>query len=219
MPFSPLPSSLLLPASTLSLAKPSALASAPTTTATVAASTPSHPTPPLPPTVFLTEDSPVFCSLQQQLDDQASALSEIAASLQHLLASSCNPEPRHPQPPSSQPVATTLTSTMLPAANTAGSALGAPLPGESDMDRIFSWLLWEVVQQVINDTLPPQDMGRLCNPDLLPVDDEHEHAILVNGALIKSVPSMASTSSTHHFTKLIPNIHCFTKAWTIYTCI
>ncbi|SAM70045.1 uncharacterized protein UBRO_20370 [Ustilago bromivora] len=68
---------------------------------------------------------------------------------------------------------------MLPAANTAGSALGAPLPGESDVDCIFSWLLWEVVQQVINNALPLQDLGRLHNPDLLPVDDEHEHAVLL----------------------------------------
>ncbi|KAJ1017898.1 hypothetical protein NDA13_006511 [Ustilago tritici] len=121
--------------------------------------------------------------------------------------------------PSSQPVAAILASTTLPAANTAGSALGAPLPGESDVDHIFSWLLREVIQQVINDALPPQDLGRLCNPDSLPVNNEHEHAVLVNGVLIKSVPSAASTSSTHHFTKLIPNVHCFAEAWTIYTCI
>ncbi|KAJ1032078.1 hypothetical protein NDA13_002453 [Ustilago tritici] len=212
-PFSPLPSSLPLPASTLSLAEPSALASAPTTAATAAASTPSHPTP-LPPTVFLTKDSPMFHGLQQQLDNQASALSDIAASLQQLLASSRNPEPQLPQPPSSQPVAAILTSATLPAANTAGSALGAPLPGESDMDCIFSWLSWEVAQQVIDNALPLQDLGRLHNPDLLPVDNKHEHAVLVNGVLIKSVPSMASTSSTRHFTKLIPNVHCFAKAWT-----
>ncbi|SYW73753.1 uncharacterized protein UBRO2_00028 [Ustilago bromivora] len=204
VPFSPLPSSLPLPASTLSLA------SAPTTTATATASTPSHLTPPLPLTVFLTKDSPTFHGLQQQLNDQVSALSDIAASLQHLLASSHNPEPQPPQPPSSQPVAATLASAMLPAANTAGSALGAPLPGESDI---------EVIQQVIDNTLPPQDLGRLCNPDLLPVDDEHKHAVLVNSVLIKSIPSVASTSSTHHFTKLIPDVCCFAKAWTVYTCI
>ncbi|SAM59497.1 uncharacterized protein UBRO_20219 [Ustilago bromivora] len=192
MPFSPLPSSLPLPASTLSLAEPSTLASAPTTATTTAASTPSHPTPPLPLTVFLTKDSPMFRSLQQQLDDQ---------------------------PPSSQPVAATLTSATIPAANTAGSALGAPLPGESDMDHIFSWLLQEVIQQVIDDTLPPQDLGRLCNTDSLLVNDEHEHIILVNGILIKSIPSVASTSSTCHFTKLIPDVCCFAEAWTVYTCI
>ncbi|SAM82438.1 uncharacterized protein UBRO_20669 [Ustilago bromivora] len=219
MLFSPLPSSLPLPASTLSLAKPSTLASAPTTTTTTAASAPSCPTPPLPPTVFLTEDSPMFCGLQQQLDDQVSTLSDIATSLQHILALSHNPEPQPPQPPSSQPVAATLASATLPAANTAGSVLGAPLPGESDMDCIFSWLSQEVVQQVIDNALPPQGLGRLCNPDLLPVDDEHEHAILVNGILIKSIPSAASTSSTCHFTKLIPDICCFTEAWTVYTCI
>ncbi|SAM85376.1 uncharacterized protein UBRO_20089 [Ustilago bromivora] len=218
-PFSPLPSSLLLPASTLSLAEPSMLASAPTTTATATTSTPSCLTPPLPLTIFLTEDSPAFCGLQQQLNDQASALSNIAASLQCLLTSSHNPEPWPPQPPSSQPVATTLASATLPAANTAGSALGAPLPGESDVDRIFSWLLWGVVQQVIDDALPPQDLGRLHNPDSLPVDDEHKHAVLVNGILIKSIPSMTSTSSTCHFTKFIPNVCCFAEAWTIYTCI
>ncbi|KAJ1031995.1 hypothetical protein NDA13_002371 [Ustilago tritici] len=217
-PFSPLPSSLPLPASTLSLAEPSALASAPTTAATAAASTPSHPTP-LPPTVFLTKDSPMFHGLQQQLDNQASALSDIAASLQQLLASSRNPEPQLPQPPSSQPVAAILTSATLPAANTAGSALGASLPGESDVDHIFSWLSREVVQQVIDNALPPQDLGRLRNPDSLLVDDEHKHAVLVNSVLIKSVPSAASTSSTHHFTKLIPNVHCFAEAWTVYTCI
>ncbi|SAM86242.1 uncharacterized protein UBRO_20968 [Ustilago bromivora] len=216
-----LPSSLLLPASALSLAEPSALASAPTTAATTAAtaSTPSRLTPPLPPTIFLTEDSPAFCSLQQQLNDQASALSDIATSLQHILTSLHNPEPWPPQPPSSQPVATTLTSTTLPAANTAGSALGAPLPGESEVDCIFSWLSQEVVQQVIHNTLPPQDLGRLCNPDSLLVDNKHEHAVLVNGVLIKSIPSTASTSSTCHFTKLIPDVCCFAEAWTIYTCI
>ncbi|KAJ1024022.1 hypothetical protein NDA13_004852 [Ustilago tritici] len=203
-------------ASTLFLAKPSALASALTTTATTSA--PSCPTPPLPLTVFLTEDSPAFCGLQQQLNDQVSALSNIAASLQQLLASSRNPKPRLPQPPSSQPVAAILTYATLPAANTAGSALGAPLPGESDVDHIFSWLLQEIVQQVIDDALPPQDLGRLCNPDSLPVNNKHKHAVLVNGVLIKSVPSAASTSSTHHFTKPIPNVHCFAKAWTIYTC-
>ncbi|KAJ1035817.1 hypothetical protein NDA13_000476 [Ustilago tritici] len=218
-PFSPLPSSLPLPASTLSLAKPSALASAPTTAATAAASAPSCPTPPLPPTVFLTKDSPAFCGLQQQLDNQASILSNIATSLQQLLALLRNPEPRLPQPPSSQPVAATLASAMLPAANTAGSALGAPLPGESDVDHIFSWLLREAIQQVIDDALPLQDLGRLCNPDLLPVNVKHKHAVLVNGVLIKSVPSAASTSSTHHFTKPIPNVHCFAKTWTVYTCI
>ncbi|KAJ1029588.1 hypothetical protein NDA13_002834 [Ustilago tritici] len=200
--------------STLSLAKPSALASAPTTT-----STPSHLTPPLPLTVFLTKDSPMFCGLQQQLDNQVSTLSDIATSLQQLLALSRNPKPWLPQPPSSQPVAATLASATLPAANTAGSALGAPLPGESDVDCIFSWLLREVVQQVIDNALPPQDLGRLHNPDSLPVDDKHEHAVLVNGILIKSVPSAASTSSTRHFTKLIPDIHCFAESWTIYTCI
>ncbi|SYW86644.1 uncharacterized protein UBRO2_06044 [Ustilago bromivora] len=157
--------------STLSLAKPSTLTSAPTTTT---ASTPSHPTPPLPLT---------------QLDDQVSTLSNIATSLQQLLTLSHNPKPWLPQPPSSQPVATTLTSAMLPAANTAGSALGAPLPGESDMDHIFSWLSREVVQQVIDDTLPLQDLGRLCNPDSLLVDDKHKHAVLVNGVLIKPGPS------------------------------
>ncbi|KAJ1018750.1 hypothetical protein NDA13_006437 [Ustilago tritici] len=202
-------------ASTLSLAKPSTLASAPTTATTAAASAPNRLTPPLPPTVFLTEDSPAFCGLQQQLDNQASALSNIAASLQQLLTLSRNPEPRLPQPPSSQPVAAILASATLPAANTAGSALGAPLPGESDMDRIFSWLL----QEVIDNALAPQDLGRLCNPDLLPVNDEHEHTVLVNSVLIKSIPSTASTSSTHHFTKLIPDIHCFAKAWTVYSCI
>ncbi|KAJ1022347.1 hypothetical protein NDA13_005257 [Ustilago tritici] len=176
-------------------------------------------TPPLPLTIFLTEDSPAFCGLQQQLDNQASALSDIAASLQQLLALLRNPEPRLPQPPSSQPVAAILASTKLPAANTAGSVLGAPLPGESDMDCIFSWLLQEVVQQVIDDTLPPQDLGRLRNPDLLLVDDKHEHAVLVNSVLIKSIPSAASTSSTCHFTKLIPDICCFAEAWTVYTCI
>ncbi|SAM81261.1 uncharacterized protein UBRO_20594 [Ustilago bromivora] len=150
---------------------------------------------------------------------EVSTLSNIATSLQQLLTLSHNPKPWLPQPPSSQPVATTLTSAMLPAANTAGSALGAPLPGESDMDHIFSWLSREVVQQVIDDTLPLQDLGRLCNPDSLLVDDKHKHAVLVNGVLIKSVPSVASTSSTCHFTKLIPNICCFTEAWTIYTCI
>ncbi|SYW80117.1 uncharacterized protein UBRO2_03385 [Ustilago bromivora] len=198
-----------------------ALASAPTTAATTAAtaSTPSRLTPPLPPTIFLTEDSPAFCSLQQQLNDQASALSDIATSLQHILTSLHNPEPWPPQPPSSQPVATTLTSTTLPAANTAGSALGAPLPGESEVDCIFSWLSQEVVQQVIHNTLPPQDLGRLCNPDSLLVDNKHEHAVLVNGVLIKSIPSTASTSSTCHFTKLIPDVCCFAEAWTIYTCI
>ncbi|CCF51315.1 hypothetical protein NDA11_001420 [Ustilago hordei] len=169
------------------------LASAPITAAT-AASAP-NPTPPLPPTTFLTEDSPAFRGLQQQLDDQTSALSDIAASLQQLLTSSRNPEPQLPPP-----VAETLASATLP-----GSALGAPLPGESDMDRIFSWLSREVVQQVIDNTLPPQDLGRLRNPDSLPVDDEHEHAVLVNGVLIKSVPSTDSTSSTRHFTKLIPD--------------
>ncbi|KAJ1028283.1 hypothetical protein NDA13_003726 [Ustilago tritici] len=189
-----------------------ALASAPTTAATTAASASSRPTPPLPPTIFLTKDSPAFCGLQQQLDDQMSALSNIAASLQQLLASLRNPKPRLPQPPSSQPVAATLASATLPAANTAGSALGAPLPGESDVDRIFSWLLREVIQQVIDDALPPQDLGRLHNPDSLPVDNEHEHAVLVNGVLIKSVPSAASTSSTCHFTKLIPNTDC-THTW------
>ncbi|KAJ1029381.1 hypothetical protein NDA13_002632 [Ustilago tritici] len=196
-----------------------ALASAPTTAATAAASASSRLTPPLPLTIFLTEDSPMFCGLQQQLNNQASALSDIATSLQQLLALLSNPKPWLPQPPSSQPVATTLASTTLPAANTAGSALGAPLPGESDVDRIFSWLLWEVVQQVINNTLPLQDLGRLCNPDLLLVNNKHEHAVLVNSVLIKSIPSAASTSSTHHFTKLIPNIRCFAEAWTIYTCI
>ncbi|SYW86118.1 uncharacterized protein UBRO2_05838 [Ustilago bromivora] len=145
--------------STLSLAEPSTLASAPTTATTAAASTPSCPTPPLPLTVFLTEDSPAFCGLQQQLDDQASTLSDIATSLQHLLTSSQNPS---------------LGPLCLP-------------------------------QQVIDNTLPLQDLGRLRNPDSLPVDDEHKHAVLVNGILIKSVPSMASTSSTCHFTKLIPN--------------
>ncbi|SAM83230.1 uncharacterized protein UBRO_20754 [Ustilago bromivora] len=95
---------------------------------TAATSAPSRPTPPLPPTVFLTKDSPTFRGLPQQLDNQASALSDIAPSLQHLLASSHNPEPQPPQSPSSQPVAATLTSATLPAANTAGSALGAPLP-------------------------------------------------------------------------------------------
>ncbi|SPC61954.1 uncharacterized protein UHOD_12128 [Ustilago sp. UG-2017b] len=94
VPFSPLPSSLPLPASTLSLAEPSSLASAPTTAVTAAASAPSRPTPPLPPTVFLTD-----------------------------------------------------------------------------------------------------------------------------GVLIKSIPSAASTSSTRHFTKLIPDVCCFTEAWTVYTCI
>ncbi|KAJ1031719.1 hypothetical protein NDA13_002108 [Ustilago tritici] len=205
--------------STLSLAKPSTLASAPTTAATTAASTPSHLTPPLPLTVFLTEDSPTFHSLQQELDDQASALSNIATSLQQLLASLRNPKPRLPQPPSSQPVAATLASATLPAANTAGSALGAPLPGESDMDHIFSWLSQEAIQQVINNALLPQDLGRMHNPDLLLVDNKHEHTVLVNGILIKSVPSVASTSSTHHITKLIPNVCCFAKAWTVYTCI
>ncbi|KAJ1035763.1 hypothetical protein NDA13_000423 [Ustilago tritici] len=73
---------------------------------------------------------------------------------------------------------------------------------------------WEVVQQVINDALPPQDLGRLHNPDSLLVNNEHKHTVLVNGVLIKSVPSMASTSSTCHFTKLIPNVCCFAKAWT-----
>ncbi|SYW82261.1 uncharacterized protein UHO2_00746 [Ustilago hordei] len=178
------------------------LASAPITAAT-AASAP-NPTPPLPPTTFLTEDSPAFRGLQQQLDDQTSALSDIAASLQQLLTSSRNPEPQLPPP-----VAETLASATLP-----GSALGAPLPGESDMDRIFSWLSREVVQQVIDNTLPPQDLGRLRNPDSLPVDDEHEHAVLVNGVLIKSVPSTDSTSSTRHFTKLIPDVRCFAEAWT-----
>ncbi|KAJ1033783.1 hypothetical protein NDA13_001762 [Ustilago tritici] len=214
-PFSPLPSFLPLLASTLSLAEPSTLTSALTTTA---ASIPSHLTP-LPPIVFFTEDSPAFFSLQQQLDDQASALSDIAASLQQLLALLHNPKPWLPQPPSSQLVATTLASATLPAANTAGSALGAPLPGESDMDCIFSWLSQEVVQQVIDDALPLQDLGRLHNPDSLPVDDKHEHAVLVNSVLIKSIPSAASTSSTRHFTKLIPNVCCFAKAWTVYTCI
>ncbi|SAM83744.1 uncharacterized protein UBRO_20203 [Ustilago bromivora] len=238
VPFSPLPSSLPLPASTLSLA------SAPTTTATATASTPSHLTPPLPLTVFLTKDSPTFHGLQQQLNDQVSALSDIAASLQHLLASSHNPEPQPPQPPSSQPVAATLASAMLPAANTAGSALGAPLPGcfaefrvsimvyaftcQLELSRERGLLFsskkahlrtHEVIQQVIDNTLPPQDLGRLCNPDLLPVDDEHKHAVLVNSVLIKSIPSVASTSSTHHFTKLIPDVCCFAKAWTVYTCI
>ncbi|SYW84386.1 uncharacterized protein UBRO2_05486 [Ustilago bromivora] len=146
-------------------------------------------------------------------------LSDIATSLQHLLASSRNPKPQPPQPPSSQPVVTTLTSATLPAANTAGSALGAPLPGESDMDHIFSWLSQEVVQQVIDDALPPQDLGRLHNPDSFLVDNEHKHAVLVNNILIKSIPSTDSTSSTCHFTKLIPNICCFAEAWTIYTCI
>ncbi|KAJ1025385.1 hypothetical protein NDA13_004198 [Ustilago tritici] len=160
--------------STLSLAKPSALASAPTTT-----STPSHLTPPLPLTVFLTKDSPMFCGLQQQLDNQVSTLSDIATSLQQLLASLHNPKPWLPQPPSSQPVAATLASTTLPAANTAG----------------------------------------LHNPDSLLVDNKHKHAVLVNGVLIKSVPSTASTSSTRHFTKLIPDIRCFAEAWTVYTCI
>ncbi|KAJ1029419.1 hypothetical protein NDA13_002668 [Ustilago tritici] len=207
-PFSPLPSSLPLLASTLSLAEPSALTSAP-----------SCPTPPLPLTVFLTKDSPAFCSLQQQLDNQVSTLSNIAASLQQLLALLPNPKPRLPQPPSSQPVAATLASATLPAANTAGSALGAPLPGESDMDCIFSWLSQEVVQQVIDDALPLQDLGRLRNPDLLLVNNKHEHAVLVNSVLIKSVPSVTSTSSTRHFTKLIPNVCCFAKAWTVYTCI
>ncbi|SAM82936.1 uncharacterized protein UBRO_20355 [Ustilago bromivora] len=163
MPFSPLPSSLPLPASTLSLAEPSTLTSAPTTAMTAAASAPSCLTPPLPPTIFLTKDSP--------------------------------------------------------SANTAGSALGAPLPGESDMDHIFSWLSQEVVQQVIDDALPPQDLGRLHNPDSFLVDNEHKHAVLVNNILIKSIPSTDSTSSTCHFTKLIPNICCFAEAWTIYTCI
>ncbi|KAJ1021728.1 hypothetical protein NDA13_005343 [Ustilago tritici] len=172
-------------ASTLSLAEPSTLASAPTTAVTAATSTPSCPTPPFPPTVFLTKDSPMFHGLQQQLNNQVSALSDIAASLQQLLASLRNPKPWLPQPPSSQPVAATLASTTLSAANTAGSALGAPLPGESDMDRIFSWLLWEVVQQVIDDALPLQDLGRLRNPDLLPVNNKHEHTVLVNSVLIK----------------------------------
>ncbi|KAJ1022356.1 hypothetical protein NDA13_005266 [Ustilago tritici] len=193
------------------------LASAPTTAAT-AASTPSRRTP-LPLTIFLTEDSPAFCGLQQQLDNQASALSDIAASLQQLLALLRNPEPRLPQPPSSQPVAAILTSATLPAANTAGSVLGAPLPGESDVDHIFSWLSREVVQQVINNTLPLQDLGRLHNPDSPLVNDKHKHAVLVNSILIKSIPSAVSTSSTCHFTKLIPDVHCFAKAWTIYTCI
>ncbi|SPC66059.1 uncharacterized protein UHOD_11671 [Ustilago sp. UG-2017b] len=84
-PFSPLPSSLPLPAPTLSLAEPGTLTSAPITTTTAAASAPSPP-PPLPSPVFLTEDSPTFRGLQQQLDNQASALSEIATSLQRLLA-------------------------------------------------------------------------------------------------------------------------------------
>ncbi|KAJ1034848.1 hypothetical protein NDA13_001102 [Ustilago tritici] len=74
------------------------------------------------------QGSPAFCGLQQQLNNQVSTLSDIAASLQQLLASSRNPKPRLPQPPSSQPVAATLTSATLPAANTAGSVLGAPLP-------------------------------------------------------------------------------------------
>ncbi|KAJ1036454.1 hypothetical protein NDA13_000334 [Ustilago tritici] len=185
---------------------------------TTTASTPSHPTPLLP-TIFLIEDSPAFHGLQQQLNNQASTLSNIAASLQQLLASLRNPKPWLPQPPSSQPVATILASATLPAANTAGSVLGAPLPGDSDVDRIFSWLLQEVVQQVIDDALPPQDLGRLHHPDSLLVNNEHKHAVLVNGVLIKSVPSAASTSSTRHFTKLIPNVRCFAKAWTVYTCI
>ncbi|SPC60572.1 uncharacterized protein UHOD_11127 [Ustilago sp. UG-2017b] len=122
-PFSPLPSSLPLPAPTLSLAEPGTLASAPITTTMATASAPSLP-PPLPSPVFLTEDSPAFRGLQQQLDDQASALSDTATSLQCLLALSHIPEPRLPQP-----VAGTLTSATLPAANTTGSALGAPCHG------------------------------------------------------------------------------------------
>ncbi|CDW98851.1 hypothetical protein [Sporisorium scitamineum] len=41
------------------------------------------------------------------------------------------------------------------------STLGIPSFGESDIDHIFSWLSHELVQQVINDSLAPQDLGKL----------------------------------------------------------
>ncbi|SPO31698.1 uncharacterized protein UTRI_10310 [Ustilago trichophora] len=174
---------------------------------------------PLQPLPYLTEASPAFLRLQQQLDDQGSSLSGISNALQQLLASSRPQPPTAPLPstPQRAPAAPSLPAPGDPTSATGSHHLGGPSPGESDTDRIFSWLSREVVQQVLDDSLAPQDLGKLRNPDSLPVDSEDDHAVFVNGVLIRAAPSSGSSSSTRSFLRLMPDVRCFAEAWTVYT--
>ncbi|SPO21466.1 uncharacterized protein UTRI_10045 [Ustilago trichophora] len=174
---------------------------------------------PLQPLPYLTEASPAFLRLQQQLDDQGSSLSGISNALQQLLASSRPQPPTAPLPstPQRAPAAPSLPAPTDSTSATGCHHLGAPSPGESDTNRIFSWLSREVVQQVLDDSLAPQDLGKLCNPDSLPVDSEDDNAVFVNGVLIRAAPSSGSSSSTRSFLRLVPDVRCFAEAWTVYT--
>ncbi|SPO19907.1 uncharacterized protein UTRI_10008 [Ustilago trichophora] len=174
---------------------------------------------PLQPLPYLTEASPAFLRLQQQLDDQGSSLSGISNALQQLLASSRPQPPTAPLPstPQRAPAAPSLLAPTDSTSATGCHHLGAPSPGESDTNRIFSWLSREVVQQVLDDSLAPQDLGKLRNPDSLPVDSEDNNAVFVNGVLIRAAPSSGSSSSTRSFLRLVPDVRCFAEAWTVYT--
>ncbi|KAJ1578079.1 hypothetical protein NDA11_004809 [Ustilago hordei] len=73
-----------------------------------------------------------------------------------------------------------------------------------------------VAQLVYEDRLPLHDLGKLCNPAKVPTLKETELGVLVNGVCVMVPKPATVASSSKIFLHLLPNVHSFAQAWTVY---
>ncbi|KAJ1031173.1 hypothetical protein NDA18_002392 [Ustilago nuda] len=192
---------------------------------------PAPATEPIPASVFdhsLVESSLAVIALNCKVDDLSASFTSMHASLTQVLAilsqsqatpaSTPNPAPTSAPAPVPTPATLILPVPAPPSPITGASS--APSLGESQVNRFFPWVSHEVIQQIINDLLLLQDLGKLHNPDTarsLPTP-EVDH-ICINGVRVEAPTAASSASPLKVFLRHMPDMCTFTQVWVVYTSI
>ncbi|SOV09941.1 uncharacterized protein UDID_19582 [Ustilago sp. UG-2017a] len=193
---------------------------------------PAPATEPIPAPVFdhsLVESSPAVVALNRKVDDDLStSFTSVHASLTQVLAilSQSQPTPAsapNPAPTSAPTPVLTPATLILPVPappSPVASASSTPLPGESQVNRLFPWVSREVVQQIIDDLLLLQDLGKLRNPDTarsLPTPEVNH--VFINGIRVEAPTAASSTSPIKVFLHHVPDARTFAQVWAVYASI
>ncbi|SPC64150.1 uncharacterized protein UHOD_11689 [Ustilago sp. UG-2017b] len=192
---------------------------------------PAPATEPIPALVFdhsLVESSPAVVALNRKVDDLSASFTSVHASLTQVLAilSQSQPTPAsapNPAPTSAPAPVPTPAMSILPVpapSSPVAGASSAPSPGESQVNCLFPWVSREVIQQIIDDSLLPQDLGKLRNPDTarsLPTP-EVDH-VFINGVRVEAPTAASSASPVKVFLRHVPDVRTFAQVWAVYASI
>ncbi|KAJ1034111.1 hypothetical protein NDA18_000980 [Ustilago nuda] len=192
---------------------------------------PAPATEPIPASVFdhsLVESSPAVVTLNCKVNNLSASFTSVHASLTQVLTILSQSQPTLASTPNlaptlaPAPVPTPATSILpVPAPpSSVASASSAPSPGESQVNCLFPWVSREVVQQIIDDSLLLQDLGKLRNLDTahsLPTP-EVDH-IFINSVWVEAPTAASSASPVKVFLHHMPDVCTFAQVWAVYASI